>query len=116
MKTSLLILCASLAVAAAQPLNNFHWVPAAKEVTKLYIVECGGPTTLQFIHHLGQGVWIKQSPNCQPPKLHSTTTQNRELEVNSDTEFKFEALECRRFAVLVPGSQTKIPEIVICID
>ena len=115
MKTSLLILCASLAVAAAGH-NNFHWVPAAKEVTKLYIVECGGPTTLQFIHHLGQGVWIKQSPGCQPPKLHSTTTQNRELEVNVDAEFKFEALECRTFAVLVPGSQTKIPEIVICID
>ena len=121
MKTSLLILCASLAVAAAQPGNiNFHLVPA-KEDTSLYIVECGLPTPIQFIHHPGQGVWIEQSPSCQ-----RRTELERELELEDDVnsvigdvmgDLKFEeAKKCKTFLVIIPGSKTKIQPTIICID
>ena len=121
MKTSLLILCASLAVAAAQPGNiNFHLVPA-KAVTSLYIVECGLPTPIQFIHHPGQGVWIEQSPSCKPPTEFEL---ERELEddVNSVIgdvmgAVKYEAKQCKTFLVIIPGSQTKsIANQIHCIN
>ena len=120
MKTSLLILCASLAVAAAQPGNiNFHLV-LAKEDTSLYIIKCGLPTPIQFIHYPGQGVWIEQSPSCEPPtELPPTEFElEREDDVNSVIgdvmgDVKYEARQCKTFLVIIPGSQTKIQPTII---
>ena len=122
MKTSLLILCASLAVAAAQPGSNFQWV-SAKQTTSLYIVNCNAPKELTFVLLPGKGVWIEKSPACRPPKLHSTVRHlelDQQGDVNSDRVIRDLKLECQVFAVLiVPGSQVKnsqISETVICID
>ena len=124
MKTSLLILFASLAVAAAQPGSNFEWVSASDpQTTSLYIVNCNVPTELQFVLLPGKGVWIEKSPACRPPKLHSTVRHlelDQQGDVNSDRVIRDLKLECQVFAVLiVPGSQVKnsqISETVICID
>ena len=127
MKTSLLILFASLAVAAAQPGSNFEWVSASDpQTTSLYIVNCNVPTELQFVLLRGKGVWIEKSPACRPPKLHSTRhlELDQQGDVNSDRvngDFKFDKLEleCQVFAVMVPGSrvqESKISETIICID
>lgn len=122
MKTSLLILFASLAVAAAQLGSNFEWVPA-KQTTSLYIVSCNVPTELQFVLLQGKGVWIEKSSDCRTPKLHSTVRHlelDQQGDVNSDRVIRDLKLECQVFAVLiVPGSQVKnsqISETVICID
>ena len=126
MKTSLLILCASLAVAAAQPGNiNFHLV-LAKEDTSLYIIKCGLPTPIQFIHHPGQGVWIEQSPSCEPPTELPPTEFELERELEDDVNsvigdvmgVKYEAKTCKTFLVIIPGSQTKIQPTIIsyCIN
>ena len=120
MKTSLLILCASLAVAACQPGSDFQWIPA-KQLTSLYIVKCNVPTELQFALLPGKGVWIEKSPACRPPKLHSTLPLELDQrgDVNSDSvdrDLKFEKFECQLFGVIVAGSQSKISEKVICID
>ena len=124
MKTSLLILFASLAVAAAQPGSNFEWV-SAKQTTSLYIVNCNVPTELQFVLLPGKGIWIEKSPACRPPQLHSTTRHlelDQQGDVNSDRvigDLKSDKLLCQVFAVIVPGSQvqnSQISETVICID
>ena len=126
MKTSLLILCASLAVAAAQPGNiNFHLV-LAKEDTSLYIIKCGLPTPIQFIHYPGQGVWIEQSPSCEPPTELPPTEFELERELEDDVNsvigdvmgVKYEAKTCKTFLVIIPGSQTKIQPTIIsyCIN
>ena len=125
MKTSLLILCASLAVAAAQPGNiNFHLV-LAKEDTSLYIIKCGLPTPIQFIHYPGQGVWIEQSPSCEPPTELPPTEFELERELEDDVNsvigdvmgVKYEAKTCKTFLVIIPGSQTKsIANQIHCIN
>ena len=123
MKTSLLILFASLAVAAAQPGSNFEWVSASDpQTTSLYIVNCNVPTELQFVLLPGKGVWIEKSPACRPPKLHSTVRHlelDQQGDVNSDRVIRDLKFECQVFAVIIPGSQVKnsqISETVICID
>merc|ERR1719278_233608 len=113
MKTSLLILFASLAVAAAQPGSNYEWV-SAEQSTSLYIVHCNVPTELQFIFRPGKGFWIERSPACNHPQIYSTFYQNaanqnstQQGRVEVDGNIKDTKLKCQVFAVFVPGSHVK---------
>ena len=116
MKTSLLILCASLAVAAAQP----QWVPT-KKFTSINIVRCHEEVELQFVIIPGKGVLIENSSACTI--IDSTAKLGQQGDVNADRNNGYHALnlKCKSgmFGVIVPGSQvqkSKIMETVICID
>ena len=110
MKTSLLILCASFAIAASTSVfdSTFEWVPT-KEVTSINIVRCHEEVELQFVIIPGKGVLIEKSSACT---IIDTELVGQQGDVNADRDgYHAVNLECQVFAVIVPGSQVQTSEI-----
>ena len=116
MKTSLLILCASFAIAASTSVfdSTFEWVPT-KEVTSINIVRCHEEVELQFVIIPGKGVLIEKSSACTI--IDSTAKLGQQGDVNADRNgYHAVNLKCQVFAVIVPGSQvqtSKISETIV---
>ena len=110
MKTSLLILCASFAIAASTSVfdSTFEWVPT-KEVTSINIVRCHEEVELQFVIIPGKGVLIEKSSACT---IIDTELVGQQGDVNADRDgYHTVNLECQVFAVIIPGSQVQTSEI-----
>ena len=111
MKTSLLILCASLAIAAST--SAFDWVPT-KRVTSINIVSCQEEVELQFVIFPGKGVLIEKSDDCTTIDATAKLGQQGQLtSINADRNNGYHALnlKCKVFAVIVPGSEVKTSKI-----
>ena len=111
MKTSLLILCASLAIAAST--SVFDLVPT-KEVTSINIVICHKEVELHFVIAPGKGVWVEKNSDCTTFDATAKLGQQGQLtSINADRNNGYHALnlKCQMFAVIIPGSQVQTSQI-----
>ena len=116
MKTSLLILCASFAIAASTAFHEFETLDAS---TPLFIlVQCSEKVKLHFAiadtEGKGRTAFIEDNSSCH---IHRFDEGQRSLNVDRKGNPKLiftETLYCNSFAVFVPGSTESLP-IVECL-
>ena len=124
-KTSLLLLCAYLSIAASRVASRdgpeFTWVRHHQD-TKYQIIECGAEVTLAFIPFDDpRGVWVEENETCHLSYVRvSDPINERDSEPINERNFGFEPvlkkLTCKRFIVRIPSPSEVITDfLVACI-
>lgn len=117
-KTSLLLLCAYLSIAASRVASRdgpeFTWVGHDQD-TKYQIIECGAEVTLAFLpFDHPRGVWVEENKSCRLPLAINVRDSEPINERIIDTVF--EKLTCKRFIFKIPSPTEVITDfLVACI-
>ena len=119
-KTSLLLLCAYLTIAASRVASRdgpeFTWFSHDQD-TKYQIIECGAEVTLAFLpFDHPRGVWVEENEFCRLP----LAINGRDSEPINERYLEFEPvpkkLTCKRFVFKVPPPTEVITDfLVACI-
>ena len=122
-KTSLLLLCAYLSIAASRVASRdgpeFTWFGHDQD-TKFQIIECGVVTALAFLpFDHPRGVWVEENETCHLSR-DSEPTNERDSEPINERNFEFEPvlkkLTCKRFIFRIPSPSEAITDfLVACI-